>query len=68
MLHDSKHSCPTPSMASGYKVLSFGQVCADQMRSLKTRANKSMHGLVRCARQGQGVNVQRCAGFETILG
>ncbi len=32
MMHDSKNSCATPSMASGYKVMSFGQVCADQMQ------------------------------------
>ena len=68
MMHDSKNSCATPSMASGYKVMSFGQMCADQMQSLKTWANKSTHGVARRACQSQGVDVQRCAGPKSILG
>ena len=68
MVRDDKHSCTTPSMASGYKVMSFGQVCADEMKSLKTRANMWTCSLVRCARQCQGVDVQRCAGLKTLFG
>lgn len=45
MVHDSKHICTNPGVASGYKVLSFGQVSADQMKSQKTGANKLTCGL-----------------------
>ncbi len=67
-VHDSNHRCTTPSIVSGYKVLSCGQVCADQMKGVKIRPDKSTRGLVRRARQSHGVDVQRCAGLKTVFG